>query len=269
MRIPTPIVTREHGSWAVLFVPIAVAAGIAEQWTLEMILLTIAALAAFLSYVPAQIILREKFGTRQDPAKLDAARIWFAVYGIVGCLALLPLFLRGYWLLFPLGVSAVLCFGVNFFLTRVRAKTVLSDLVAVVGLTTGAPAVLYVAKGELSGTAFLVWFLNVLFFGSSVVYVHMKIAATSLKHGPVPLTQRLSVGFLNVVYHIVVFGIVVLLVVFEYTPTLVLVAFVPITIHALYGTYTLSPRVHFKRLGFLLVGHALLFAFIVGMASRL
>jgi hypothetical protein len=267
MRLPQPIVTREHGSWAVLFVPIAIAVVIADGITWDIALVIIAALSAFMTYVPAQMILRDRFRTKLDSSKLRAATFWLIVYALVGSTAVVPLAAKGYWKLLPLGMFAVICFALNFVLTRVRSKTVLSDLVAVAGLTTGAPAVLYVATGEFSGTTFFVWVLNVLFFGSSVVYVHMKIAATGFKGASLSLKQRLSLGILNVVYHLVVLGIVLLLVVFECSPTLLAMAFVPMTVHALYGTLKLSARVQFKRLGMLLLGHAILFAIVVSTAS--
>lgn len=266
MYIPKPIITREHGSWAVLLVPIAIALVIAEGVTWDIALVIIASLAAFMAYVPAQMILRERFGMTLDSSKLRGATFWLLVYALVGLAAVVPLLAKGYWKLLPLGMFAVFCFALNFVLTRVRSKTVLSDLIAIAGLTTGAPAVLYVATGELAGTAFFIWILNALFFGSGVVYVHMKIVATSFKDTSLSLTQRLSLGFLNVVYHLVVLGIVLVLVAFEYSPTLVAVAFLPITVHALYGTLKLSARVQFKRLGILLLGHAILFAIVVSTA---
>lgn len=266
MRIPKPIITREHGSWAVLLVPIAIALVIAGSVTCDLALVIIAALAAFMAYVPAQMILRERFGTALDSSKLRGATFWLLVYALVGLAAVVPLLAKGYWKLLPIGMFAVFCFALNFVLTRVRSKTVLSDLIAIAGLTTGAPAVLYVATGELAGTAFFIWILNALFFGSGVVYVHMKIVATGFKDTSLSLTQRLSLGFLNVAYHLVVLGIVLVLVAFEYSPTLVAVAFLPITVHALYGTLKLSTRVQFKRLGILLLGHAILFAIVVSKA---
>jgi hypothetical protein len=245
----------------------AIAVGVVDGITWDLALVIIAALSAFMAYVPAQIILRERFGTPHDASKLRAATFWFSVYTLAGVIAVVPLVAQGYWKLIPLGMFALLCFAVNFLLTRVQPKTVLSDLVAVAGLTTGAPAVLHVATGDLAGTALFVWMLNVLFFGSGVVYVHMKIAATGFKGASLSLTERLSLGFLNVVYHIVVIGIVLMLVALEYTSRLVVMAFVPMTLHALYGTLKLSARVQFKRLGLLLLGHALFFAFIISTAS--
>lgn len=266
MNIPKPIITREHGSWAVLVVPMVIAVSIAEQFSVSMLLMTLAAVSAFMSYVPAQLLLRDWFGMRQDPSKLYSARIWLGIFGVVGAAAVFVLVWQGYWKIIPIGLFAVACFVLHFVLTRVHSKSVLSDLLAVAGLTVTAPAVLYVATGELTGRALFIWILNLLFFGSGVVYVHMKIAATSFRQGPFSLKQRLSLGFLNVVYHCVVFGIVTVLVAFEYTPTLLLLAFVPMTIHAIYGTLKLSGQVQFKKLGLLLLGHAVVFAILVRVA---
>lgn len=160
MKIPSPLLPKEHGAWAVLLAPLILGASAADEWHGNVVVLAIAALAFFLSYVPLQIILRHHGGTVQAPPRLHAAYFWATVDLVLGGLALAPLFRQKLWLLLVIGVFTLTLF----------------------------------------------------------------------------------------------------------TPRLAFAAFVPITLHAVYGTLKLSTAVRFKRLGFILVGHTLIFILLLGLA---
>ncbi|HEY5615697.1 MAG TPA: YwiC-like family protein [Bacteroidota bacterium] len=260
MKIPRPIITREHGAWAVLLVPIIVAASATNIVSIELILFVLAALGAFLSYVPAQILLRVRFRNGYNDGKLTASKFWLPVYASITFICLVWLLLGGYWFLLVIGMFGAVSFAVNFVLTRASGKTIASDLVAVLGLTLTAPGAYYVTTGRLDATAIMLWLLNSLFFCSSVFYVHMKIAARGLKSEVLSPRVRFQLGKLNILYHVAVFTIVMLLAIFQYTPLLMAVVFLPMVVHAVYGTLRLSSDVQFKRLGFLLLGHSITFA---------
>ena len=49
----------------------------------------------------------------------------------------------------------------------------------------------------------------------------------------------------------------------------VVFAFVPLCLHMIYGTLTLSENVHFKKLGFALLGHSVFYAVLVSFFSFL
>jgi len=267
INIPKPIITREHGAWAVLLVPIAVAASAANAISAHLVFFIFSALAVFLGYVPAQALLRAWLEKGHDDEKLSASKFWLMIYGGMGFLFLLPLVASGYRLLLVIGaVGAGFFFG-NFFLTRASGKTIASDLFAVLGLTLTAPSTYYVATGELNSTAVMLWLLNALFFGCSVFYVHMKMTARVLKLEPFSVRERLSIGRLNLLYHLAVISIIVLLTALHYTPLLMVVVFLPMAVHSLYGTVKLSSRVRFKNLGFILLGHALLFGVLLSFVK--
>jgi len=61
-------------------------------------------------------------------------------------------------------------------------------------------------------------------------------------------------------YHLLALSFVIFLVAVHYTPRIAIIAFAPMTMHAIYGTVSLSGQVRFKRLGFILVGQSVLFA---------
>lgn len=87
-----------------------------------------------------------------------------------------------------------------------------------------APGAYYVTSGNFDGTALVLWLLNSLFFGSSAFYVHTRIRALALRKAKWGWKDRLTYGGINVAYHFVMIGILVLLAFNRITPTLQLLA---------------------------------------------
>ncbi|MEK7728518.1 MAG: YwiC-like family protein [candidate division KSB1 bacterium] len=266
MNLSHHMIPKEHGAWAVLLAPLLIGASAAGAWHWNVASLMFASLAFFISYVPLQIVLRHYNSVPQGPQRLRAARIWAMLDLTLGGLALAPLFWQGLWLLLPIGAAAMLLFVIHFAWMRRHAKGLASDFIAVAGLALTAPAAYYVVTAQIDQTAILLWLCNVLFFGCSVFYVHMKIKATTLKKSALPWHEKLSLGKLNLLYHFMVLLIVGGFTVMLFTPLLVFLAFIPITMHAIYGTLKLSSNVRFKRLGIILVGHTVIFALLLGLA---
>jgi len=250
---------KEHGAWAVFFVPMIVGTVRAEQLSANLILLFFSSTGFFLAYQPVQVLFRHA----PSDEKLNVARTWGLVFLSWAAIPGLFLLFQGFWLLLPIAGLAGASIFVSLSLTRNKPKSIASDFAAVVGLTLTAPAAMYVLTGRLQMDTLLVWSLNVLFFGSSVFYVHMKIRATGLKKEMLTWRERLLIGHLNILYHLAVLIILIILVQASNTPALAFVAFVPVSLHAFIGTMRLSSRVRFKKLGFLLLGQSLVFAVLI------
>lgn len=255
-----PIIPKEHGAWAVLLVPLLIGAQLGGGIDWFVLFFSLSSLGVFLSYVPAQTLLRSALGRRVDGERLITSRQWTLVYLAAAVVFILPVLLvRGRWLLLPIGALGMGCFFLNFILTRVQAKTILGDLAAVLGLTLTGPSAYYVVSDRLDTTALIVWLLDVLFFGSCVFYVHMRIQARAAKKTDWVFRDRVAYGGLNLIYHLAMIVGLVALVFERLTPSLVLLAFVPITINALWGTMRLVSETNFKRLGFTLLTHSIAF----------
>jgi len=120
----------------------------------------------------------------------------------------------------------------------------------------------------IDGRAVLLYALNLLFFGCSVFYVHMKIKAAAFCKREMRWGERFSVGRKNLIYHSVVAAIVGILVVMHIVPALAMLAFIPMVVHGIYGTIQLSGNVRFKSLGLILLGQAVLFGSILSRTLR-
>lgn len=263
MNFPAPVITREHGSWAVLCVPMIIGLSAAGTVTVNSLFLALSALGVFMSYVPVYTVLRELSGLPQGEEKLSASIFWGPIYLSIGLVSIIPLLVQGYLHLLTFALFGAASFFGNYFLTRRGQKSVLSDLTAVAGLTLSAPSAYYIASGSLDTDAAVLWLLSFLFFGCSVFYVHLKIRVLALKKPNIPLTERLSLGSLNIIYHLIVISIVVILSLNNFTPRTAALAFLPMAVHAVYGTVNLRSTVKFKRLGFLLLGHSFIFCLLL------
>ena len=263
MMLSRPPIPKEHGAWAVLYVPMFVGAAIAGELTWNVLLLAFSALGVFMSYVPVHAVLRHLFVAPLPRERFHEAMLWSVVYVGFGCAFMVPLLLQGYWQLLLIGAPGVGAYVGNFMLTRTLGKTVLSDMVAVLGLSLSALCSWYVVTGRLDTDAFVVWALNLLFFWCSVFYVHMKMRAAAAKQSEAEPSRQWSAAALNVAYHLAVVAIVVGMAFYRLTKLYVIVAFIPMIVHALVGTAKLSRRVRFQRLGFLLLAQSIVFGLLL------
>lgn len=264
MKIPPLMITREHGSWAVLLIPMIIGCTYAGSITFNVLFLLLSSLGIFMSYVPLQILLRKQFGKNVPPPQAEAAKFWAVVYLAAGMVFLLPLLFQQLWLLLPIGGIGILTFFINFFLLRKgQRSSVLSDFIAVCGLTLSGPSTYYILTASLDMNAFVIWSLNVLFFGCSVFYVQMKIRATGLKKNDWGFLDKISIGKWNIIYHGAVFVILNIMVFYHLTISTILAAYIPMMVHSLYGTMRLQKKTKFKNLGFGLLTHSLVFGLII------
>jgi hypothetical protein len=267
MGLPKPVIPREHGAWAILLLPLMLGAVIAGRFTPAVLVLLASALFVFLSYTPARVLSRHLTDQRQAPGRLRQAAWWTALYlipGIAGCVWLLA---HGHHALLLPGALAMASFLAALFASCSMPKSIAGDLFSVVGLSLGAPAAYAVASGVLDRTAWLSYLMIVLFFGSSVFYVRMKINAIAVRRESLTWREKWALGKPNILYQSVVIGIVVALAFVQWSPRLVPLAFVPMIVHAFLGTIFLSRRVKLTTLGSLLVAQSVAFGALLVMVS--
>lgn len=259
MNFPRLPLTREHGSWAVLAVPLAVGTATSDPLRWEHATLAVAALAAFLSHVPIRVVVEQIAGRRQDASLLRGALWWGPFLVGVALVLTAVLVLGGATFLLPCVVLGGASLSVHSALQRKAGKSVLGDLCAVAGLSLGAPASFALGSGVMTDAAFFLWVEMFLFFGCTVVYVYMKIRATAQRVHTLSIRHRIRFGWVTLAYHIAVMAIVAVVVSVQRTPALALAAYLPMSVHAVVGTIRLTGAVRFKRLGFLLLAHSAAF----------
>lgn len=259
MTFPKPVITREHGSWALIGVPMLIGASYAKNISTDVVIFAVSALCFFLSHAPLKNILRARGEPGRADERIRASVVWSAVYLLIGTAFGVPLILRGYFHLITFALLGAAAFLANIIITKKIQKSPGGDLIGVAGLTLGAPAAFYVATGSLEGPWALLWILNFLFFGSGVFYVHMKIKAGAGGKNPLSLKEKLLLGRGNIIYNIFAAAVVAALSFSGHAPPGSMIAFAPMLGHAALGTVRLGRRVRFRSLGMLLLMQSLFF----------
>lgn len=254
------IITKEHGSWAVLFIPILT--GITSTWSISvsLILFIISTFFLFMSYTPAEIVLMNYLRKMPSGKKIVNARYWMTLFLTLSIAAGLPLILLMHkYLLIYFALAALFFFFISLLIVIKYRKNVWSDLMAMVGLTISAPAAIYLAENAVSQKSVIVWILNVLFFGSSAFYVHMKMKLTSLKKTEIPLDEKIRIGRLNIIYHIIAVLLLTAFTAVYPSKWVIILAFVPIIVHALAGTFRMPEKISFKKIGITFLVYSIFF----------
>lgn len=228
MKVPVP---REHGTWAMLYAPILCAVVSVGRVDLRFFLFLLSTTAAFFLREPLETWIRLRSLKSTDAQRLSTLRIWIGVYLVLAFspaayltfafrLWLLPAFAAMY------GVMLVLH---QYWISRKADRQVLSELMAVLSLSSSAPACRYAMMGTVDSVAFLLWALNAMFFASSVFYVKMRVSRVAKKHVPANAVA------LNCAYHVLLLAALIILVLNELISWIVVLAFVPVFIRAFAG----------------------------------
>ncbi|HSB11024.1 MAG TPA: YwiC-like family protein [Blastocatellia bacterium] len=164
---------KEHGAWAMLYVPLATGVLVAGNLSLRVFLLTLSVTFVFIARESLLVWWRARVRGKRES---EAFR-FLAIYAMLAGLAASPLFIvwRLYWLI-PAGVAVVVLLGINALqATRREDRTIAGETLAIAGLTLTAPAAHYVATGALEVTALWLWALCAAYFASSVFYVKLRV----------------------------------------------------------------------------------------------
>lgn len=161
---------REHGSWAMLLAPPLVGWAAAGGGPAGAgISFVLGAAGAFLARTPLTVLVAA-------PGDGRAWR-WLAGYSAVALSGFAGLCLGfGRWSLLLLGLPAAAALGVTlWFHARRQSMTELNELIGIAGLSLGAPAAFFAARGEWGPQAFWLWLLCAVYFSGPVFHVKMLV----------------------------------------------------------------------------------------------
>jgi YwiC-like protein len=253
------VLPKEHGTWAMLLVPWAVGCGVARALPASELLLLIAAVSFFLAHTHLMTWRRLSIIGRSGTAQAPAERRLVIVFGVIGVAAALPLVpdLAGLGLLVLLGAALI---AASLALVSQRADRALpGQILAATGLSLTAPAAYWVARGELNRAAVALWLLNVAFFLWAVFYVKLKIDARA-RRAPFPSARaKLACGGDAIGTTLGSVALAFVAVVLASRSPLALAAFVAPVAQTVVGIARIDRPARLKPLGFLLLGHAILF----------
>lgn len=193
-----PPIPHEHGAWMMLYAPLITAIPVYAVDRLPAALLVVAVTAAFCLQNVVGLLLRG----RGDPG----TTIWVGLYAVITVGAGAGLVV-GYrlWPLLPLALPGALLFGWQAYRRRATRRQIdrstANELATVAVLSLGAAAAQIAAAGEWTMGAATPWALFTAYFGGTVLYVKMRVAAARGHRDGVWL-HRWRVGRICILYHL-------------------------------------------------------------------
>ena len=208
---------QDHGSWVFLFSPLLIGFFGSGNWSVASLILTIAALSAFLIRQPITIAVK-CFSGRRARRELPAAWFWMIVYGAIAASALMGLVQLGFGYLLYLAIPGVPVFIWHLSLVSRRAerRQMGVELVGIGVLALAAPAAYWVGEGYPSSTGWLLFSLAWLQSAASIVYAYLRLEQRTLESKPAP-KMLLNLGKRALLYTTFNLFTVSLLSIFEVT----------------------------------------------------
>lgn len=264
-----PPLPKEHGSWAMLTIPLLLGLMVAPAWHWRVLVLLVAAASFFLVRHPLALLVKTR--KRASVGKV-ALQQWAAIYGGLSVLSGAWLVLgQNLWWLAVMGLAGAVLLVFNLWLVSRRQElSIAGELAGIVGLALGAPMAYYVASGQLDGTAMALWFINALYFGGTVFYVKLKVRQQPRLPVPNRLSERLVKAKAYLAYQTIALTLIILLVTLRQAPLLTPLALLPATLKMLYGVWHWQDKksLNMVRLGVAEIFHAVAFAGLVIVAFK-
>lgn len=192
----------EHGSWIWWIGPLLIGAAAAGNFTMDLLWLTLAMLAAFLFRQPASMLVKT-FSRRRPESDRLPALIWGSLYASVALAAFAVLLSRGHTHLLFLIIPGIPVFLWHLWLVSQRAERGQRgiELVGAGVLALAAPAAYWVAGGMQNELAWILWALTWLQSAASIVLVYQRLSQRK-QESPGGLADRLKGGQRTLAYHL-------------------------------------------------------------------
>jgi hypothetical protein len=187
-------VPPEKGGWVWWIGPLVVGAACAPAPGLALVLVSVAALAAFCFRQPVTLATRQLRKGR-DKRDLAPPLFWVAAYGSVLIFLAFSLWSMGYGRILVLGLVALPVFAWHVVLVyRGRDRhQMLLDISAAMALALAGPAAYWAAGGSDPTMVRWVWALPAMQSTASIVHMFVRLKQRALSELP-PLRARLTAG---------------------------------------------------------------------------
>ncbi len=245
------LLPKEHGAWGLLTGSFFSVVAITGKLNGSMLLFL---LAVVLFYFSRHIFLHLLH------AKLSfSAWLPFFTFAAAGWLLLCAAArLADYWLILPLSLVMALFLLAEIILIRAKKqRSFLAQSIGTVGLTSVAPFTFILFYGEITRFAAFLWLINILFFGSGILYVRYQIAR--MKQNYINNTEFHHFRAGVICYHFLLL-VILLFVALSYNNYAgLLIAFAPAVLQAATAVNSRFKIKTVKKLGWLEMVHTLLF----------
>jgi hypothetical protein len=257
LRLP-----REHGAWAMLYVPFGV--GVLAAWSgpVRLLLLFLSMTFVFIARESLLAWRRSRDHGRED----FAARRFMIAYLLAAAFFGVPLLAvyKLYWLA-PIAIATLILLAVNAQQAiRREDRTVGGELIAIAGLTLTAPAAYYVSTGASGSIALWMWALCALYFASSVFYVKLRVHTIN----PRKLEVRRQSWRRCAIYHSFLLAALLLLAATGSVNLFALAAFSPVLVRAFWRLANPVLQINLRRVGWFEIIYSFVFLVFATLTFR-
>ena len=256
---------REHGAWAMLYVPFVLGVAVAGRVSLPVLLLLVATTALFISRESLLGWWRARSRGRRTQASEQTGRLLLVYFAIVAAGgAPLILVYKLYWLL-PLALIGFAVLAANGKQgTDFKDRTIQSEVMAIIGLTMTAAAAYYVAHGAWNQTALWLWALSAAYFASSVFYVKLCVTGLHAKQA----ADRQRARWQCAGYHSFLLASLLALALTRSLPLFALVAFAPVLARTGWSLLKPARTLDLKRIGIAEIVYSVIFLIFITLTFR-
>ena len=258
MKLP-----KEHGAWAMLYVPFAVGALVAWSAPLRLLLLALSVTFVFIARESLLIWWRARRRGQQNDEALRFLLSYLALAGVFGAPLLLVYHL--YWFI-AMGLAALVLLAINARqAVRREDRTIGGEMMAIAGLTLTAPAAFYAARGAFDVDALWLWVLCAVYFASSVFYVKLRVSTISPRMDEARRQSWWRCAF----YHAFLLASLLVLALTGSLNLFAFAAFAPVLTRAFWYLARPVRRINFRRVGWLEMVYSLVFLVFTTLNFRL
>jgi hypothetical protein len=164
----------------------------------------------------------------------------------------------------PLGLFGAFVLGVHLLQMRRReGRTLVGQVLAILGLTCTGPAAFLVARGAWSPRALLLWALCALFFASSIFHVKARVLSVQPRRAAAHDAMRRA----SAIYHAILLVALAAGVIAGRLHPFLIAAFLPVVVRALLALVTPPGRLDLTRAGVMEIVYSLVFLVFVTLAG--
>jgi hypothetical protein len=169
-------IPQDHGSWVFILSPLIIGIFAGGSFRISSLVVTVAAMDAFLLRQPLTTIVKIYSG-RRTRTDLPAALFWTAAYSLIGLLAVIGLILLGAGYVVYLAIPGIPVFAWHLWLVSRRAERRQAgvELVATGVLSLAAPGAYWVGLQHYDSYGWWLWLLTWLQSAASIVYAYLRL----------------------------------------------------------------------------------------------
>ncbi|MEW6208855.1 MAG: YwiC-like family protein [Acidobacteriota bacterium] len=251
---------KEHGAWAMLYVPMVVGVIVAGGFPARALLIALAVTAVFISRPSMQSWWRARSQGQTDK---DSFRAMIFCLGLAAACGLPLILIDHLYGLIPLGAASALLLALNAEQTvRRQDRAVANEILAILGLTLTAPVAYYAVRGAWDAKAICLWAMCALFFASSVFYVRLRVYSVNARKED----ERRKLWRACALYHSFLLVSLVALAVTGNLRVFALIAFAPALGRSFRHMIAPVGRLNLKKIGVMEIVYSIVFLIFIALS---